>query len=402
MLKFIYKGVSSQGKYVSGEVEANDDVSAAKLVRQRGYLVLSINPVRQSLLSFLTGFKQRVTFADVAALTRQLATMVNAGLPITESLSILRLQSNASLQPILSQILADVEGGQSLSKALARHPKVFNETYVALIRSGETGGVLDKVLARLSDNLEKVREFRAKVRSAMVYPAIIVVGMIVVTGIMVFFVIPRLTALYSQFGNAQMPLPTRILSTTSDLAIRFWPVIFAVLFIVFFWFSNYRKTPQGARKIDDIVFKIPLIGDLQKQIVLAELTRTLSLMVGAGVPILEALNVTAGATGNYIISDALKDIAIRIEKGFPIAFSFAKHPDAFPYLLVQMVAVGEETGKMDEVLEKVSRVFEIESDQKLKAVTSAIEPIVMVLLGLGVAFLVVAVILPIYNLTQSI
>ncbi len=401
MRKFIYKAHDKSGKEVRGEVEANDDTKAAKLVRGRGLFVISISPVRVGILNSILKFRQRVTLSDVSALTRQLATMVNAGLPITDSLSILRLQSNPSLQPILTQILADVEGGESLSKALAAHPKIFNRTYVSLVRAGETGGVLDKVLSRLADNLEKQREFRSKVRAAMVYPAIIIIGMIVVTFIMMIFVIPQLTTLYTQF-NADLPIFTKILTWVSNFFVHFWYLIIGAIAICYFAVKNYIKTSTGRRKFDEMIFKIPLVGDLQKQIILADLTRTLSLMVGAGVPILEGLNVTADAISNLVISEALKDISVKIEKGFPVAFSFAKHPDAFPYLVVQMIAVGEETGRMEEVLEKVSRVFEIESDQKVKALTSAVEPIVMIILGIGVAFLVVAIILPIYNLTQSI
>ncbi len=401
MRKFIYKARDTSGKNLSGEVEANDESTAAKLVRDKGFLVIDIKPVRANLAALTSFARDRVSLADLTALTRQLATMINAGLPITDSLSILRLQANPALQPILTQVLADVEGGESLSKAMGRHPKVFTATYLALIKSGETGGVLDKVLTRLADNLEKQREFNAKVKAAMVYPAIIIIGLVVVTFIMMVFVIPRLTSLYTQF-NAELPLMTRILTSTSNFAVATWPITILLAIFGGIIFTNYKKTESGRRKVDEIIFKIPLVGALQKQVLLAELTRTMALMVGAGVPILEALSVTADAVGNSIISDAMKDIGNRIEKGFPVAFSFAKHPEAFPYLVVQMIAVGEETGKMEEVLEKVSRVFEVESDQKVKALTSAIEPIIMVILGLGVAFLVVAIILPIYNLTQSI
>jgi type IV pilus assembly protein PilC len=182
---------------------------------------------------------------------------------------------------------------------------------------------------------------------------------------------------------------------------KFWPFFLVLGGFGMYGFSLYRKTPAGRRKVDELLFKLPIFGNLQRQVILTELTSTLSLMVGAGVSILEALNISAGVVGNVIISDALKDAAKQVEKGFPVAFSFAKHPEAFPYILSQMIAVGEETGKMDEVLNKVSHVFEVESDQKVKTLTAAIEPLVMVLLGLGVGFLVIAIILPIYNLTSQ-
>jgi len=400
MKRFIYKAKDKSGQIVTGEVEASSDQVAAKLVRSKGLIVISLKIKREFGLNLIKKFKDRITFADVSTFTRQLATMVNAGLPITEALVILRSQAKGSMQKMAAQVLADVEGGESLSTALSRHPKVFSPTYIALVKSGEVGGVMDEVLVRLADNLEKQQEFRGKVKGALIYPAIIVIGMLLVGLIMMIFVIPRLTSLYSEF-NAELPTPTKILIGISTFVIRFWPLFLALFGGGLYGLSLYRKTPQGHRKTDELIFKIPIFGDLQRQVILTELTSTLSLMVGAGVSILEGLNITAGVVGNVVIADALRDTAKQVEKGFPVAFSFAKHPEAFPFILSQMVAVGEETGKMDEVLAKVSHIFEIESDQKVKTLTAAIEPLVMVLLGLGVGFLVIAIILPIYNLTSQ-
>lgn len=400
MKRFNYKAKDKAGRLVTGEVEANSIDHAARLVRGKSLYVISIVPKRESPFEIIRRFRDRVTPGDVATFTRQLATMINAGLPITEALLILRSQSKGSMQKIVSQILADVEAGDSLSASLDKHPKIFSKTYMALIKSGEVGGVMDKVLTRLADTLEKQQEFNGKVKGALIYPAVIVIGMVIVSVIMMIFVIPRLTSLYGEF-NATLPLPTRILIGISNIMIKFWPVILGIGGIGFYVFKLYRSTKIGRRTTDELMFKIPVFGDLQKQVILTELTRTLSLMVGAGVSILEALNITSEVVGNSVISDALKDSAIQVEKGFPIAFAFAKHPEAFPFLLSQMVAVGEETGKMDDVLTKISHVFEVESDQKVKSLTAAIEPMVMVLLGLGVGFLVIAVILPIYNLTSQ-
>jgi type IV pilus assembly protein PilC len=401
MRKYSYKARDSKGRIVAGDVEAADDLSAAKLLRSKGFIITNLAPARENIMASIARMRGGISLTDLSGFTRQLATMINAGLPITEALSILRMQANQNLTPVITQVLADVEGGESLSKAMARHPKAFSTTYISLIKSGETGGVLDKVLARLADNLEKEREFRGKVKTAMVYPAIIVIGMVIVALIMVIFVIPRLISLYDQF-NAELPLTTKILAAVTGLFTNFWPLLLVLAIIGWYSYSKFKETPYGKRKIDEFIFKIPLVGDLQRQIILTELTRTLSLMVGSGVPILDAISVTTAATKNTVISDALRDIGRRVEKGFPISLSFAKHPEAFPYIVVQMVAVGEETGKMDEVLDKISRVFEIESDQKVKALTTAIEPLIMIVLGIGVAFLVISIILPIYNLTQSI
>jgi type IV pilus assembly protein PilC len=400
MKRFNFKAKDKFGKLVTGEVEAVNESSAAKLVRGKGLLVLSIKIKLENPIAFIRHMRDKITPSDIATFTRQFATMVQAGLPITESLLILKSQAKGSMGKIVSQILADVEGGESMSKAFMKHPTVFSPTYIALVKSGEVGGVLDTVLVRLADDLEKQQEFKGKVKGALIYPMIIVIGMIIVAFIMMIFVVPKLTSLYSEF-NAELPLPTRILMGISDAVIKFWPLTLATVVGGFYGILAYKKTAEGKLKLDELMFKVPIIGPLQKQVVLTELTSTLSLMTGAGVSILEGLSITSEVVGNAVIGNALKDVAIQVEKGFPVSFAFAKHPDAFPFILSQMVAVGEETGKMEEVLSKVSHVFEIESDQKVKALTSAIEPIVMVLLGLGVGFLVIAIILPIYNLTSQ-
>ncbi|MEK7550719.1 MAG: type II secretion system F family protein [Patescibacteria group bacterium] len=400
MKRFNYKAKDKNGKLVTGEVEAASMEHAAKLVRGKGLIVITISPKIDSPLSLIRRLREKITPDDIATFTRQLSTMINAGLPITEALNILRSQSKGAMQKIVPQILADVEAGESLSNALSKHSKVFPRSYIALVKSGEVGGVMDQVLLRLADNLEKQQEFKGKVKGALIYPAIIVIGMLVVGTVMMIFVIPRLTSLYGEF-NANLPLPTKILIGISDFVTKFWPFFLMLAAAGIYGFGLYKKTAAGRRRVDEFSFKIPIMGELQKQVVLTEVTRTLSLMVGSGVPILEALNITSEVVSNVVISDALKDSARQVEKGFPIAYAFGRHPDAFPFILSQMIAVGEETGKMDEVLTKVSHIFEVESDQKVKAMTSAIEPIVMVLLGVGVGFLVIAVIMPIYSLTNQ-
>jgi len=403
MRRYRYKAKDSEGKVVSGEVEASNEKIAVKLIHDRGLVVIAISPVKIFSLGFLTKFKDRIGVADVSNLTRQLATMVNAGLPITEALLILRSQSKGSLQKVLAQILADVEEGSSLSSSLSKFPDVFSKTYVALIKSGETGGVLDEVLARLSENLEKQQEFQGKVKSAMIYPIIIIFGMIAVSLIMLVFVIPKLTQLYEQF-DADLPVTTKFLILVSNFLStpQLWPVLIAVIIALIYALRLYKNTQKGRRRFDAIMLKIPLIGSLRRQIILADLTRTLSLMVGSGVSILEGLNISSEVVGNEIMAEALRDISQLVEKGFPMAYAFSKHQEDFPFILSQMIAVGEETGKMEEVLGKVSHVFEVESDQRLKALTSAIEPIILIVLGIGVAFIVISIIMPIYNLTTQI
>jgi len=402
MMRFNFKAKDKKGRLVAGLVEANDEKHAASLVREKELILLSLSPQRKDNLSVIINkFKNRIKEDDVSTFTRQLATMVNAGLPITESLLILKNQARgAALKEMLSQILADVQEGQSLSSAIGKYPNVFSPTYIALLKAGEAGGVLDNVLSRLSDNMEKQVEFKGKVKGALIYPVIVVIGMVLVAAIMMIFVIPKMLSLYSEFG-AELPGPTKILMSVSGFFAKFWWLMLIIIAFGINFLITYRKTKTGRRKIDELVLKIPIFGDLQRQVALTELTRTLSLLVGAGVSILEALGILSQISGNAVIGDALEDSARHVEKGFPLAYAFSKHPEAFPYILSQMVAVGEETGKMSEVLAKVSHIFEVESDQKVKALTSAIEPIVMVVLGVGVGFLVIAVILPIYNLTSQ-
>lgn len=400
MKRYKYKAKNDKGELVTGEVEASTHEQAAKLIHREGLVIISISSKGALANNPLKSITEKITVGDITTFTRQFATMINSGLPMTEALLILRSQAKGSLQKVVAQILADVEEGQSLSASMSKHPQAFSKTYIALIKSGEMGGVMDEVLVRLADTMEKQQEFRGKIKGAMIYPIIIIVGMIGVAFVMMVFVLPQIMDLFTQF-DTELPITTKILIAVSNITTRFWPIMILAAGGFAFAFKRYRETEEGKRKVDRFIFKIPLIGDLQRQIVLADLTRTLSLMVGSGVAITESISITSDVAGNSVVADALKDVNKMVEKGFPIAFAFSRHPEAFPFILSQMIAVGEETGKIDEVLDKISHVFETESDQKLKAVTAAVEPAILVVLGIGVAFLVISVIMPIYSLTTS-
>jgi len=400
MKHFNFKAKDEKGILVKGEVEAPTPEEAARLVRKRGLIVISITAKGQFAIPF-AGLKTKITGADLANFTRQLATMVNSGLPITDSLIILKQGVKPSLSQIVAQILSDVEQGESLSSAMSKHPHVFTKAYLSLIKAGETGGVLDTVLTRLADDLEKQEEFKGKVKGALVYPVIILIGMFIVGFIMMAFVIPRLTTLYTQF-NADLPISTKVLIAVSGSFEKLWPFYLFLIAAFLYGFKFYKNTQAGSIKIDEIILKIPVIGKLQQLVILTDLTRTLGLMASSGVSIMEGLTITSSAINNKIISYALIDVSKSVEKGFPLAYSFAKHPEAFPFILSQMIAVGEETGKIDEVLGKVSHVFEVESEQQVKALTVALEPTILIILGIGVAFLIISIILPIYNLTTNI
>ena len=295
-------------------MEAQSQEHAAKLIHQKGYIIINISPRRTLSLGAISSFKSRVTMGDVTNFTRQLATMISSGLPLTEALLILRSQSKANMQTIVSQVLADVEEGSSLSKALSKHPNAFSKTFIALIKSGEVGGVMDKVLVSLSDDLEKQQEFRGKVKGALIYPVIIVLGMVIVALIMFIFVIPRLTSLYDQF-DVDLPIATKMVMAVSNLMVKFWPLLIIGLAGAVYGFNLYRKTEVGRRKTDELIFKIPIIGDLQRQVVLTDLTRTLSLMTASGVSILEGLEISSQVVKNTVIAEALEDIKVMVEKG---------------------------------------------------------------------------------------
>lgn len=395
-----YKAKDKSGTLVKGKVEAASPQQAARLLREKGLVVISISQERE-VLAFLRKHSQRASLADVATLTRQFATMITAGLPITDALVIIRSQSKGVIKSVTAEILADVEGGSSLADALSRHPKVFSPVYVALIKAGEGGGVLEDVLNRLADNLEKEREFRSKVKGALIYPIIIIIGMVIVSIIMLVFVVPRITSFYKEF-DATLPLATRVLISVSGFFQKFVWVLPAAAIGGFWFFKAFAKTPAGRVKIDSFKFKLPIFGNLYKQVLLTEFTRTLGLLVSAGISIVEGLKMVAAAVDNAVLALSIKKASGEVEKGFSLAYALSQSPESFPPLLFQMLSVGEETGKLDEVLAKVSHIFEQESESQVKGLTAAIEPVIMVILGIGVGFLVIAVLLPMYNLTSRI
>lgn len=400
MAEFIYKAKDKKGGDVSGLVEANDLKQARSILREKGYFAYHIKEKKPNfIISSFQKFLKKISLTEVATFTRQLATMINAGLPLTDALIILKSQSESKMAGIAGEILKDVEQGTTLGDSLKKHPKIFSPVYISLVRAGESAGVLDNIMLRLADNLEAQREFRSKIKGALTYPIIIIIGMGAVIFIMMVFVIPKLTALYTEF-DAKLPKPTQVLMSASAFMVNFWWLVLAFIAGLFYLFKLIKKNKKGKRKIDELKFKLPIAGKLQKQVILAEFTRTLGLLIGAGVSIIEALEISAKTTNNQIIEEALAKANRQVEKGFPLATVIADNP-VFPQILSQMLSVGEETGKVDEVLLKVSKFFQSESEESLKGLTSAIEPLIMILLGVGVGFLVIAIILPIYNLTSQ-
>jgi len=368
-------------------------------LRKRGLVIIDIARQRKTALTTILSLFSRVGLVQVAGFTRQLATMVNAGLPLTQALTLIKDQAEPKMTSMIGEILDAVEGGGTLSGVLEKYEKVFGTVYVTSIKAGEEAGVLEKVLLRLADNLEKTKEFLGKVKSAMIYPVIVLVGMGGVIFIVMTFVVPKLTALYSEFGS-EMPLPTRILMSISGVFSRFFWLFPIVGFGAIVGFKLMMAKKKYRMKVDRWKLKLPIIGPLLKAVILTEITRTMAMLVQTGVPLIDALSIVSKSAGNEIYQQSFEKATTRVEKGFPFSEAIAEEPE-FPPIVAQMISTGEETGKLDEILFNLSRYFEAEAEQKVKGLTSAIEPLIMIVLGVGVALLVFAVIMPIYDLTSQ-
>jgi type IV pilus assembly protein PilC len=403
MSKFVYRAKDWNGKLVRGVLDLPDRVQAIESVKSSGLIPLYVGEERNNPLSeIIKKVTSRVTLKDISTLTRQLSTMMTAGLPLTDALSLLKEQSTAkpALYEVLDTSLNMVRGGQPLAKALEKFENVFGEAYIASIRAGEEAGVLEEILQKLAQSLESEDEFNGKVKGAMIYPAIVVIGMLIVAAIMMIFVVPKLTSLYADFGTAKMPMATVALMAMSNFMIKWWFLFPFGIMGLFSVLKIGRQNPEFRLKMDTYKFKIPVLGELNKKTMLANTIRTLSMLLAAGISLVEALRIVAKVADNELYFQAYMKISERVQKGFSIANSF-EEVAIFPVIVNQMVSTGEATGKLDDVLLRVSDYFSTEAEQSVKALTSAIEPLIMIVLGVGVAFLVIAVIMPIYNLTSS-
>lgn len=396
---FRYTAKNEYGETVKGKVEARNIKQAAVELNTRHLLVIDVKPLTENSFAFISSALFGIKYGDVVSFTRQLSTMISAGLPLASALSILVQQSKSEMSRLVAQILQDIEGGDTFAKALSKHPETFGPTYIQLVKAGEVGGVLDDILNRLADNMEKTKEFRSKTKGAMIYPIIVIIAMVAVAIIMMIFVIPQLTAMYDDFG-ADLPLATQVLVSISNFMVTFWWLLLLLGAGGVVLFRKWVKTHDGKLMFDQFLMRIPLLGELMKKIALTEFARTLSLLLGAGISVLQALEIVTDGMNNLIYKEALQDVSSQVEKGVPISKSLSKY-DEFPPILHQMMSVGEETGKLDEVLSKLSKYFEQESEQAVKNLTAAIEPLIMVVLGIGVGAMVIAIIMPIYNLTSQ-
>ncbi|MFA5895115.1 MAG: type II secretion system F family protein [Candidatus Shapirobacteria bacterium] len=402
MSKFVYKAKDWTGKTVKGVLDMATKVQVIESIKSNGLVPLMVEEDKDNVFKeFYKRFAYRVKFKDIASMTRQLSTMMTAGLPLTDALQLLKnqLESNPPMYEILDYCLNQVRGGQPLGKSMTKYENIFGEAYIASISAGEEAGVLEEILAKLATSMENQNEFNGKVKGAMIYPMIVVIGMVAVAFIMMIFVIPKLTSLYTDFGS-KMPASTQLLMSMSNFAINWW-FLFPIFIVGGMMFSKFAdKTPDLKLKVDSYKLKIPILGELNTKTMLANTLRTMSMLLAAGISLVEALRIVSKVAGNEVYYRSYVRIAERVQKGFSVSNSF-EETGVFPLIVEQMVSTGEATGKLDEVLLRASDYFATEAEQSVKALTSAIEPIIMIVLGLGVAFLVVAVIMPIYNLTSQ-
>ncbi len=397
MLRFRFKARSETGELRKGIVEAQSQQTAAQVLRDQKMIIVELHELGTSQSIF--SMNKKVKFEDVVNFTRQLSTMIGAGLPLTDALSILQVQVSPSLQSQVADVLRSIEGGSTFADALTHHTDTFSRVYISLVRAGEAAGVLDTILIRLADTLEKQREFREKTKGAMIYPVIVVIGMLLVTSVMMIFVLPKLTVMYKDF-NIKLPFITQVLIDTSTFMSKFWYLLLAGIFGGIYALKKWRSTKMGSYQYDVVMLKLPIFGKIKSMVLMAEFSRTLALLASAGVSLVESLGIVKEVADSEVMRRALAEVAKDVEKGNPLATSLAKHP-VFPMIVSQMTSVGEQTGKLDEILNRVAGYFENESEHAIKNLSTAMEPIIMVVLGVGVGFLIVAIIVPIYNLTSA-
>lgn len=398
---FSYVTKDFQGEYHRGEVETANASQAASLLRRKKLIVISIKSKKEGGRKPWEKILPPVGFADVVIVTRQLATMIQAGLVLSEALDILEeQQTNEYFKKVLGKISSDIKGGLDFAAAIEKHPEVFPGIYSKLIRAGQASGKLDTILEELATNMEKEREFRSKVRGAMIYPVVVVAMMFAVMLIMVFFVLPKLLSLYKDSG-VELPLPTRIMMGFASFMTGYWWAMLFLGVVVVISFKRYIATPDGKLTIDKLILKTPILGRVTNLVILTNFTRTFSLLVASGLSILESIKIVEDISSNRVYRTSLEVAYKGVERGLTFSSQLMGLP-VFPKIIGQMAKTGEETGKLDEIMAKISDYFEAESDNSLKNITTLIEPIILVILGVGVGFLVVSIIMPIYQLTTNI
>jgi type IV pilus assembly protein PilC len=400
---YAYRVRDTDGRILGGTLEADSQGAVASRLRQMGYAPISIEESRPGLKREITlpGLN-RIKLKDLAVFSRQFATMINSGLSLLRALTILAEQTESkALAEIIGQVRNEVEQGTALSTSLAKHPKTFNRLYVAMIKAGEVGGFLDKVLLELADSIEKEVELRGKVRSAMTYPIAVFAMVIMIVAAMLVFVVPQFETLYSQLGG-QLPFLTRILLGASRFVAGWGGGVVVIAVVVgVIAFRRFHATPAGRFAVDRAKLRAPVFGPLVQKTVLSRFSRTLSTLLGSGVPILQSLEIVSETVNNDVVSRAVKDVQDSVREGESLAVPLAKH-SVFPPMVVQMLAVGEETGAIDVMLDKVGDFYDAEVSAAVDSLTSLIEPILIAVMGSVVGGMVVALYLPMFNIINLV
>ncbi len=397
-----YKVRDRGGKVVSGDLVADSEALAVARLRDMGLVPVSVEKQKSG------GMKMEITLRpghvkrkELAVVARQFATMVNSGLPILRSLAILGDQTESKeLAKVLTQVRAEVEQGNSLSGAMVKFPKAFNDLFIAMVKAGETGGVLDTVLLKLADNIEKDVSLRRRIKSAMTYPVVVVCMVSLIMAAMLLFVVPQFKDIYKQLGG-KLPLPTLVLIGVSDAMKHYWYMVIGAIIGGYFGLKRYRKTEGGRVRTDKLMLRIPVFGPLFHKTALSRFSSTLAMLLSAGVPILQALDIVTETVNNRVLSAAVADVQDSVREGESIAKPLARHP-VFPPMVVQMLAVGEETGGVDTMLTKVAEFYDDEVTATVDALTSLIEPLLIAFVGAGVGAAVIALYMPMFNVINLI
>jgi len=398
---YAYKVRDKAGNLVTGELIGDNEGLVMRKLREMGYTPIEVNRAGRGLNMQINLRPGHVKMKDLSVFSRQFATMVNSGLPILRALSILSDQTeNKELQKVLSAVRIDVEQGSSLSGGMSKHPKAFSDLYVAMVRAGETGGVLDDVLLRLADNMEKDVELRRKIKSAMAYPVAVVSLVLLILSAMLLFVVPQFKSIYAQLGG-KLPVPTRILLGASDTVRTKWWLFLILVVAGAIAFRRYKRTPPGRAMVDSLKLKMPIFGALFHKTALARFSSTLGMLLRSGVPILQALDIVSETVGNRVISKAVSDVQGSVREGESIAKPLSKHP-VFPPMVVQMLAVGEETGAVDVMLDKVADFYNSEVTAAVDALTSLIEPLLIAFIGGAVGAAVISLYMPMFNIINLV
>jgi type IV pilus assembly protein PilC len=403
MATFAYVGRSKSGSVKKGELVAKSRDEAVDQLRKQSVVVTSLEE-KAAKEGFSLSLGSGLTDKDLVVFTRQFGTMINAGLPLIQCLEILSTQSeNAVLRKAIGEVKVQVEGGSTFSDALRRHPKIFDDLYINMVHAGEVGGLLDTILNRLSKHIEKAMKLKAQIKSAMVYPAAICGIAVIVITVLMIWVIPVFEKMFKEMSNGKMALPgpTQIVIDMSNFVQGNWYLILGAIVATVIGVKKYYGTPQGRLAIDKLVLKVPIFGDLIRKASVAKFTRTLGTLLSSGVPLLEALTICAKTSGNKVVEGALLDARVSISGGKTISEPLTKS-GTFPKMVTHMIAVGESTGALDNMLGKIADFYEDEVDQAVTSLTALLEPMMMVFLGVTIGFIVIAMYLPIFSMASAI